>query len=215
MLIEVARALGCTMDGDDVPSPVDLNDPQDAREWERTAQARPGRGEIFEAFARELGALGRRPLAVLELGSGPGFLAAHLLGAIPGLALTLLDFSAVMHALAGARLGSYADRVIYVERDFKQPSWCDGLGPFDAVITNQAVHELRHKRHAATLHAAVKGVLKPGAPYFVSDHCFSPGFGNERLNMTLTEHREALFDAGFSEARLVAAAGTLVMYRAT
>jgi len=154
-------------------------------------------------------------LAVLELGSGPGFLAGHLLGAVPGLALTLLDFSAAMHALAGARLGSYADRVIYVERDFKQPSWRDGLGPFDAVITNQAVHELRHKRHAATLHAAVQGVLKPGAPYFVSDHRFSPGFGNERLNMTLTEHREALFDAGFSEATLVATAGTLVMYRAT
>jgi|CXWL01.1.fsa_nt_gi SAM-dependent methyltransferase len=203
------------MDEEDVPSPIDLRDPEDARDWERTAQARPGRGEIFEAFARELGALGKRPLAVLELGSGPGFLAAYLLNTVPDLALILLDFSIAMHDLARARLGSYADRVTYVERDFKQPSWSEGLGPFDAVVTNQAVHELRHKRHAAGLHAAVKVVLKPGAPYLVSDHCYSRGFGNERLNMTATEHRDALFKAGFSEATPIATVGTLVLYRAT
>jgi SAM-dependent methyltransferase len=203
------------MNEEDVPSPIDLRNPEDAKEWERTALARPGRGEIFEAFARELRALGKRPLVVLELGSGPGFLAAYLLNALPALTLTLLDFSAAMHDLAEARLGEYAGRVTYVERDFKQPGWWDGLGPFDAVVTNQAVHELRHKRHAAVLHTAVKAVLKPGAPYLVCDHCYSPSFGNERLNMTLVEHRDALFVAGFSEALLVAAAGTLAMHRAT
>lgn len=203
------------MDEEDVPSPIDLRTPDDAREWTRTAPARPGRGEIFEAFAVELRTLGQRPLAVLELGAGPGFLAAHLLDALPDLTLTLLDFSAAMHALAEARLGEYAGRVTYVERDFKQPGWSDGLGPFDAVVTNQAVHELRHKRHAAVLHAAVKAVLKPGGSYLVCDHCYSPGFGNERLNMTLIEHRDALLAAGFSETTLVAAAGTLALHRAT
>jgi len=204
------------MNEQDVPSPIDLRNPKDAQEWERTAQARPGRAEIFEAFGRELGALGKRPLAVLELGSGPGFLAAYLLNAMPALTLTLLDFSAAMHDLARARLGSHADRVTHVERDFKQPGWSHGLGSFDAVVTNQAVHELRHKRHAAALHAAVRAVLKPGAPYLVSDHCFSPGgLGNDQLNMTLTEHRDALLNAGFSETALVTMAGSLVMYRAT
>ncbi len=150
------------MSEEDVPSPIDLRNPEDAREWERTAPARPGRAEIFEAFGRELGALGKRPLAVLELGSGPGFLAAYLLNAMPALTLTLLDFSTAMHDLARARLGSHADRVTYVERSFKQPGWRDGLGPFDAVVTNQAVHELRHKRHAAALHAAVKTGTEAG-----------------------------------------------------
>lgn len=73
---------GCTMNEgneEDVPSPTDLRHPEDAREWERTAPARPGRAEVFEAFGRELAALGKRPLAVLELGSGPGFLAAYLM----------------------------------------------------------------------------------------------------------------------------------------
>lgn len=54
----------------DVPSPIDLRDSRDAREWERTAQDRPGRIEIFAAFGRELLALGKADMRVLELGSG-------------------------------------------------------------------------------------------------------------------------------------------------
>jgi ubiquinone/menaquinone biosynthesis C-methylase UbiE len=202
------------MNEQDVPSPIDLCDPTDAQEWERTAPARPGRAEMFEAFSRELGALGNRPLTVLELGSGPGFLAACLLNALPDLNLTLLDFSAPMHDLARARLGSHAGRVTHVERSFKQPGWSHGLGPFDAAVTNQAVHELRHKRHATALHAAVRAVLKPGAPYLVSDHFLGPGgVGNDQLYMTLAEHRDALLNAGFSEVALVTMAGSLVMHR--
>jgi hypothetical protein len=34
----------------DVPSPIDLHDPADARAWESTAQARPGRAEMFQRF---------------------------------------------------------------------------------------------------------------------------------------------------------------------
>ena len=135
----------------DVPSPIDFCDPRDAREWERTAQARPGRAEIFQAFVRELRALGKSDLIVLELGSGPGLLAAHILDALPAIHLTLLDFSAAMHDLARARLGPQETRVHLVERSFKEPGWSRGLGRFDAVITNQAVHELRHKNHAAAV----------------------------------------------------------------
>jgi len=204
------------MNEQDVPSPIDLCDPRDAQEWERTAQARPGRAEIFHAFARELGALGTRNLTVLELGSGPGFLADYLLGALPGIRLTLLDFSAPMHHLARARLGQRAGDVTHLERNFKEPGWSLGMGPFDAVITNQAVHELRHKRHAARLHTAVENLLRIGSPYLVSDHFFGEGgLGNDQLYMTVAEHRDALLHAGFSQVELVTTAGSLVMHRAT
>ncbi len=146
----------------DVPSPIDLRDPSDAREWERTAQARPGREDIFRAFAAELQLLDRGSLSVMELGSGPGFLAAHLLGTMKNLALTLVDFSSVMHDLARCRLGERANEVRF-ELNFKDSDWSKGLGQFDAVITNQAVHELRHKRYAESLYIQVKRVLKPGA----------------------------------------------------
>jgi cyclopropane fatty-acyl-phospholipid synthase-like methyltransferase len=204
------------MNEQDVPSPIDLCDPRDALEWERTAQERPGRAEIFRAIGRELEALGEHDLVVLELGSGPGFLADYLLNALPAVRLTLLDFSAPMHNLARTRLGPKVARVAQVERSFKEPGWSQGLGPFDAVITNQAVHELRHKRYATQLHAAVKDVLKPEAPYLVSDHFFGEGgLRNDQLYMTVAEHRNALLRAGFSEVRQVTTVGSLVLHRAT
>lgn len=203
------------MSDQDVPSPINLRDPRDAQEWERTAQERPGRSEIFQAFGRELLELGKSDLAILDLGSGPGFLAAYLLDAVPGARLTLLDFSASMHTLARARLGQRATRADFVERSFSESGWCHGIGPFDAVITNQAVHELRHKRYASQLHAAVKEVLKLGGTYLVCDHYFGAGgLQSDELYMTVDEQRNALFTAGFSEVRQVAAAGSLVMHRA-
>jgi SAM-dependent methyltransferase len=204
------------MNEHDVPSPVDLRDPREAREWERTAQERPGREEMFEAIGRELSRLGKNDLTILELGSGPGFLAAYLLHMLPAVRLTLLDFSTPMHDLARARLGPSTTHVSFVERSFKEPGWSQGLGRFDAVITNQAVHELRHKRYAASLHAAVKDVLKPGGLYLVSDHFFGDGgLPNDQLYMTVAEQRDALLTAGFSDVQRVASAGTLVMHCAT
>ena len=61
----------------DVPSPIDLRLMTDARPWSETALARrPARPEFFDTFAR---LIGRDGVRVLELGSGPGFLADHLL----------------------------------------------------------------------------------------------------------------------------------------
>src|SRR5688572_25660848 len=127
----------------DVPPPIDLCDPRDARDWERTAQARLGRSNMFQAISLELVGLGKANLSVLDLGSGPGFLAAYILDALPEAQLTLLDFSASMHELARARLGARARPVTFVARSFKESGWSHGLGPYDAVVTNQAVHELR------------------------------------------------------------------------
>jgi ubiquinone/menaquinone biosynthesis C-methylase UbiE len=78
---------------------------------------------------------------VLELGSGPGFLASKVLSKVSGLHMTLLDFSEAMHALARQRLGAMIDRVEFLVRSFKNPDWVQGLDRFDAMITNQAVQQ--------------------------------------------------------------------------
>jgi predicted O-methyltransferase YrrM len=78
----------------------------DACEWENTAmEKRPWRTEFFARFADEL--MHRQPPVrrVLELGSGPGFLARHLLSEMPDLRMVLLDYSAAMHELARRLLG--------------------------------------------------------------------------------------------------------------
>jgi len=197
----------------DVPSPIDLRRMSDARPWAETALARrPVRPEFFDAFAHEIDRDGAR---ILELGSGPGFLAEHLLRAWPGLDYTALDFSPAMHQLAAERLGERAARVRFVQRSFREAAWVDGLGPFDVVVTHQAVHELRHKDHATTLHAQVRPLLAAGGRYLVCDHHLGgEGLSNDQLYMTVDQQRDALLRAGFTDVEAVLVKGGLALHRA-
>lgn len=202
---------------DDVPSPIDLRALDDAREWERTAlKVRPWRTEFFDRFASEILIHKPRVTRVLELGSGPGFLAEHVLNLIPELSYVALDFSAAMHELARARLGAHVGNVEFVERSFKADRWSEGLGEFHCVVTNQAVHELRHKSYAAALHAEVFKALSPGGLYLMCDHFVGDNaMTNTELYMTKEEHRSVLQGCGFAALDEVKSFDTMVMYRAT
>ena len=201
----------------DVPSPIDLRLMSDAREWEETAMAkRPWRSEFFAAFAAAIRTSNCPVHRILELGSGPGFLAEHLLGALPMVEYVALDFSAAMHELAAQRLGDLAARVEFIERSFREPAWTNGLGQFECVVTNQAVHELRHKRYATALHQQAKSLLQAGGLYLVCDHFVGEGgMKNDQLFMTVDEQHAALMNAGFSKAQQVLLKGGLVLHCAT
>lgn len=203
---------------EDVPITVDFRLADHAREWAESAMSiRPWRAEFFAAFANGIASAGSAiPSRILELGSGPGFLAQQLLTANPELDYVALDFSAAMHELAKQRLGGLATRVQFAERNLREANWGDGLGQFDFAVTNQAVHELRHKRHAATLHAQVRQLLLPGASYLVCDHFYGEGgMSNAELYMTVEEQRNALQTAGFTRIEQVLLKGGLVLHRAT
>jgi cyclopropane fatty-acyl-phospholipid synthase-like methyltransferase len=207
---------GWTREGDDVPSPIDLTTHKDAAEWEATAmQKRPAREAFFDRIAEEIGhAPG--PVSMLELGSGPGFLAHRLLSRRPDATMHLLDNSNAMQALARERLGDLAARVKFITASFKEPDWPDRLGPYDAVVTNQAVHELRHKRHATALHRQVRSVLKPGGAYLVADHYCGPGgMANDQLYMSVEEQKASLEEAGFTQVTESLRQGGIVLHRAS
>ena len=175
---------------------------------------RPFRAEFFARFGSAIASSKTTDCRVLELGSGPGFLAEYLLGAIPNISYSALDFSAAMHELARIRLGSLRSRVTFIERDFRMPGWADELGKFDFVITLQAIHELRHKRHAPTFHRQVKNLILDTGSYFVCDHFHGDdGMPNDQLYMTVTEHSEALLDGGFKSIEQLMLKGGLVMYQ--
>jgi ubiquinone/menaquinone biosynthesis C-methylase UbiE len=108
----------------DVPSPIDLRSIQDARDWADTAMTkRPWRVDFFARIGEELLNLHIAPSSILELGSGPGFLAEHLLLALPSARYTALDFSRAMHDIARERLGQLAERVRFIEADFRIAGW--------------------------------------------------------------------------------------------
>ncbi len=202
----------------DVPSPIDLRRMDDARQWAELAMSRrPWRAEFFAAFAAVIGqCVSAHKCRVLELGSGPGFLAEHLLRAHPDITYVAVDFSAAMHGLAVQRLGELTGRVRFIERSFRDAAWTHDLGSFEFVVTHQAVHELRHKRHALTLHSQVKQLLVPQGGYLVCDHFVGEGgMSDDQLYMTVAEQKQALLGAGFERVEQVLLKGGLVLHRAT
>jgi 16S rRNA G1207 methylase RsmC len=170
---------------------------------------------MFQAFADQLRQLGKADLQVLDIGSGPAFLAEYLLGVLPHLRLSLLDFSQPMHELASIRLREHVAQVQFLQRNFKDADWVRELGTFDVVVTNQAVHELRHKKHALALHTQAASILVAGGCYLVCDHfCGAGGMSNDQLYMSIDEQYQALAGAGFESVEQLHQAGTLVMHRA-
>lgn len=73
-----------------------------------------------------------------------------------------LAFSAPMHELAKQRLSEIeGSNLHYLLRSFKDIDWTNGINNIDVVFTNQAVHELRHKRYASELFVQVHKILRP------------------------------------------------------
>lgn len=172
--------------------------------------ARPGRLAMFELFAACIEDHGSR--RILELGSGPGFLAGYLIERIPELGIDLLDFSSAMHELAENRLSGMLDRIQFIERDFKQAGWHKGLEGYDCIITNQAIHKLRHKNHALRFHTQVRQLMDSRSQYLLCDHFFGEdGMADEQLYMTVAEQSASVLKAGFQIRRREQKAGLLFL----
>ncbi len=199
---------------EEIPPGVDFHDPRQARTWVAdTVASRPWRAAFFAAFASTLNAELGRGAAIVELGSGPGHLAAVLLERCQPRSYTAIDFSAAMHDLAQQHLGAAADRVTFLLRDFRRPDWTAGLDGVDAVVTMQAAHEVRHKTRLPALLASVHAVLRPGGLLLFCDHYAGTQTGKRReLALERDEQARALEAAGFASVTLLRDEGSMALY---
>jgi SAM-dependent methyltransferase len=199
---------------DDVPIRVDFRDPETARRWiEDTRIKRPYRPRFFAAFCA---ALASRPgLRMLELGSGPGQLAREILIHCDVATYVALDFSPAMHAIAAEYLGDLASRVTFVTRDFREATWADDVGTFDAVVTLQAAHETRHKRHLVPLLERARTAIAPGGVLLYADHYLTPETGIPALAPARDEQPLALERAGFVDVEVCYEEGNMALWRGT
>jgi SAM-dependent methyltransferase len=207
------------MTDDDVPYGENFHDATEAAAWAEAAnRKRPWRAAIFELFATTVLESGIAAPRVLELGSGPGSLAEHVLGRCPSVAeYTLLDFSEAMLAQSRERLSQHAERTKYLRADFKHDVWPTAVGGlFDFVFSLQAVHELRHKRHAPRLYEQVRSVTASPGQLVVCDH-LPDGAHTPRhrvLYMSVAEYLAVLAMAGFRDPTVVWSEHQMAMYRA-
>jgi SAM-dependent methyltransferase len=198
----------------DVPSPIDFHDPAQARAWmDRTAAIRPWRPEFFHAFSVALNAYSSHPLRILELGSGPGQLAATVLKNCRASQYVALDFSAAMHDLAREQLGPLAAKVKFVERDFRKPEWNAALGKFDALLTLQAAHETRHRDRLPDLLQRMRASLKAGGLLLYCDH-YRGTLKNPVLYLERQQQPRKLRAAGFVRVERLLDKGGMALYSA-
>jgi SAM-dependent methyltransferase len=203
-----------TDDDDDVPIRVDHRDPATARAWlEDTRARKPFRANFRAAFCAALAP--RKQLRILELGSGPGELAREILMACDVATYVALDWSQAMHDIATDHLGDLAPRVTFVVRDFREPTWPAGLGTFDAIVTQQAVHETRHKRHALPLFERARPLVVPGGLLLYCDGYLFPDSKLPALSLERDDQPRVLERAGFVDVQRLHDEGNLALYRAT
>jgi ubiquinone/menaquinone biosynthesis C-methylase UbiE len=199
---------------EDVPYGNDWDSVEEVDAWaEEADRIRPWRAAIRDHIARGVAMLpsGAR---VLELGSGPGFLAHHVLQRCPNLGrYTLVDFSEPMLALSRARLAAFP-AASFVQASFKSEEWTTLVGGrFDCALSMQAVHELRHKRHALGLYRQVHQVLAVPGRIMICDHTpFDDSSTSTALYMTVREQQEALAEARFSNVHVELTMDSLVLY---
>lgn len=203
-----------TDDEEDVPIRVDHRDPATARAWlEDTRLRKPFRQNFRAAFCAALSP--HRQLRILELGSGPGELAREILLHCDVACYTALDWSQAMHDIATEHLGDLARRVSFVVRDFREPTWPANLGTFDAVVTQQAVHETRHRRHALPLFQRARTLLVPGGLMLYCDgYLVDPQSPLAALSLERADQPRVLERAGFVGVRLLHDESNLVLYSA-
>ena len=200
----------------DIPSAINFHDIDDARRWADEAdEQRPYRIEFFDRIAEEINRCFKLPISILEIGSGPGYLAEHILQRSKIGSYYLLDFSDAMHRMARERLEPFRGKTHFLIRDFKTENWTKGLGPYDAVAIMQSAHEVRHKSHISKLFSQIRTLIQNNGYFLMCDHCIE-GMknGNPELYMTKDGQYDALKQAGFESMELIMEKGSLVLYRA-
>jgi SAM-dependent methyltransferase len=199
-----------------VPSDHHFDDPDYVRAWaDGINERRPTR---LVAFAQIADVLLTQPMPVtrvLELGAGPGMLAEHLLQHVDTIEeYTLFDFSQPMHDLARERLAPFASRTVHVVGSFLDDGWTNAVSPpYDAIVSLQAVHELRDATLIPALYGDLHRLLAPRGALVVGDLINRDGdYQGHRL--TPDEHVHALMSAGFQQAEVLAVYDDLGLVRA-
>lgn len=153
----------------------DWNDPDFARAWvehQTNCPHSPLREEQIDLLLRLVRthlSAAVVPPRVLDLGCGPGIVAARVLHELPGTSVVGVDASPPMLDLARERLAPYADRFQLARADFETlaPGDLPG-GPFGAAIAIQAIHNCSDEGKRRTL-ASARAVMAPGGLFVLSD----------------------------------------------
>lgn len=117
------------------------------------------KGEVYPLFINVLSRLPDGARA-LDIGAGPGHLAVRFYAAHPdsGLQFVLLDSSRKLLDIAAKRVAGRGAATLV--RSFNMDGWADGIGELDAIVSNNAIFNVRPQRLDG-FYRACHGLLAP------------------------------------------------------
>jgi tRNA (cmo5U34)-methyltransferase len=112
----------------------------------------------------------------LDIGADYGALTKLVLDAYPHATVVVHDYSEPMLMEARIRLAGASDCVSYARGDLQQEAWVEDLGgPFDAVISAIAIHNVRYPRRIRAIYREIFDLLVRGGCFYNVDYVTLPG----------------------------------------
>jgi SAM-dependent methyltransferase len=159
-----------------------------ARQDEREAE----REKIFRSIAATISEDRHAALEFLDLGAGYGALAQFLLNYFPNAKAVCQDGSDEMAKLGRKRMELFKGRFKYVVCDFSKPGWSRAIkGPFDAVVSSIAIHNVRSQEIIRSIYQETLTLVTTGG-------CF---LNFDRMTPSRKEQLVWLQEAGFADAK--------------
>ena len=155
----------------------DWHSPDYVDEWissdvTRDRERRPMLRRVAELLPFERDA----DVRVLDIGGGYGMLTREVLEELPNSRVVLHDFSQPMIDQARERLGGLLERVEFAQADLRDPAWVDAVdGPFDAVVSAIAIHNVRDPERIRTIYSEILPLLAAGGCFANLDLVFPGG----------------------------------------
>lgn len=85
-------------------------------------------------------------IRVLELGSGTGDLTAKIFRFFPHASITCIDGSSEMLKAAEIRLRKHRGQIVFLQRNFDDPSWNTSLKRFHIIASARTLHHLSNQK---------------------------------------------------------------------
>jgi len=179
-----------------------IADPWDHHDWasrdyvlewaERQDASQPHREQAFGVIAATMPFEKDARIKILDVGSGYGALTHYLLSQFGNGQAVCHDGSAEMLALGRDRLAKFKRRVKFIQSDLSKPGWSKKLnGPFDAVVSSIAIHNVREHATIRSIYRESFDLLNPGG-------CF---LNLDRMRPSVAEQLKWLRAAGFANVK--------------
>jgi trans-aconitate methyltransferase len=146
----------------------------------------PNRTKMAEIVGAMLPFPGEADLTILDLGTGTGFLAAHLLQVFWRAQVIAVDGAAAMMQQAQARLGAQSQRLTWKVCSFQELAKDKTLPELDAVVSSFALHHLSADEKLA-LYRLLLPKLRAGGWLINADIIIAPDIAIEARYQNLRQ----------------------------